>query len=167
MLFRTSYVSNLLYPGRFRMRNFVKIDFTRGFGRYSDEYLSFERENGFSGFRNDSLRTARQRLSVGLESVLFSPRKLYGFRFAYFAFADLGYLFGTNEVAGEGAIVSSIGAGIRIRNDNLVLNTFQIRLGYYPNLPRYSRVSYFNVSSEQLLRPENFDPDPPSVLPYR
>jgi len=167
MLFRTSYVSNLLYPGRFRMRNFVKIDFTRGFGRYSDEYLSFERENGFSGFRNDSLRTARQRLSVGLESVLFSPRKLYGFRFAYFAFADLGYLFGTNEVTGEGAIVSSIGAGIRIRNDNLVLNTFQIRLGYYPNLPRYSRVSYFNVSSEQLLRPENFDPDPPSVLPYR
>jgi len=167
MLFRTSYVSNLLYPGRFRMRNFVKIDFTRGFGRYSDEYLSFERENGFSGFRNDSLRTARQRLSVGLESVLFSPRKLYGFRFAYFAFADLGYLFGTNEVAGEGAIVSSIGAGIRIRNDNLVLNTFQIRLGYYPNLPRYSRVSYLNVSGEQLLRPENFDPGPPSVLPYR
>lgn len=167
MLLRTSYVSNLLYPGRFRMRNFVKIDYTRGFGRYSDEYLSFEHENGFSGFRNDSIRTARQRLSVDLESVLFSPRKLYGFRYAYFAFADLGYLFGTNKVEGEGAILSSIGLGIRIRNDNLVLNTFQIRLGYYPNLPRYSRVSYLNVSGEQLLRPENFDPGPPSVLPYR
>ena len=167
LLLRTSYVSNLLYPGRYRIRNFVRIDYTKGFGRYTDEYLLFDRENGFSGFRNDSLRTARQRLSVNLESVMFSPGKLYGFRFAYFAFADLGYLFCTNEFAGEGEIVSSIGMGIRIRNDNLVFNTLQIRLSYFPNLPRYSKVSYLNVSGEQLLSPENFDPGPPSVLPYR
>jgi hypothetical protein len=167
LLLRTHYVSNMSYPGRFRMRNFIKIDYTRGFGRYSDEYLLFDRENGFSGFRNDSLRNARQRISVNLESVLFSPDKVYGFRFAYFAFADLGYLFDSNQSAGQGEILSSMGLGIRIRNDNLVLNTLQIRLGYFPNLPRFSKVTYFNVSGEQLLSPENFDPGPPSVTPYR
>jgi hypothetical protein len=167
LLLRTNFTSNLLYTGRYRMRNFVKADYTRGFGRYTDEYLAFRSDNGFSEFRNDSIRTARQRLSISLESVLFSPGKLYGFRFAYFAFADLGYLFGTNEYPSEGEILSSIGIGVRIRNDNLVFNTFQIRLSFYPNLPRYSKVTYLNISGEQLLSPENFDPGPPSMMPFR
>ena len=50
-------------------------------------------------------------------------------------FADFGFLFGTNDLLGSGDILSSIGLGIRIRNDNLVFNTLQIRLGFYPNLP--------------------------------
>ena len=59
------------------------------------------RENGFSGFRNDSIGNS-QRLSVGFESVLFSPVNFYGFRFAVFGFADAGFLFGTNEFVGSG-----------------------------------------------------------------
>jgi hypothetical protein len=166
LLLRTSYFSNLLYLGNFKMRNFLMVDYTRGFDRNIDEFLIFNRDNGFSGFRNDSVGGA-QRLSVSIESVLFSPVNLYGFRFAFFAFADLGYLFGTNEFVRQGEVLSSIGLGIRIRNDNLVFNTFQIRLGFYPNLPPYSRVSYLTVSGEQLLKPNNFDPGPPTVFPYR
>jgi hypothetical protein len=163
---RTNFFSNLSYLGNFRIRNFVKIDYTRGFNRNTDEYLRFNRENGFSGFRNDSLGGV-QRLSLSLESVLFSPANYIGFKFAFFAFADIGYLFRTNEVAGNGELISYVGLGIRIRNDNLVFNTFQIRLGYYPNLPLNSKVNYFLVSGEQLLNPSNFDPGPPSILPYR
>ena len=163
---RTNFFSNLSYLGNFRIRNFVKIDYTRGFNRNTDEYLRFTRENGFSGFRNDSLGGA-QRLSLSLESVLFSPANYIGFRFAFFAFANTGYLFRTNEAAGNGELISYVGLGIRIRNDNLVFNTFQIRLGYYPNLPLNSKVNYFLVSGEQLLNPSNFDPGPPSILPYR
>jgi hypothetical protein len=166
LLLRTSYFSNLLYLGNFKMRNFLTVDYTRGFDRNTDEFLVYNRENGFSGFRNDSARGA-QRLSLGIESVLFSPAYIYGFRFAFFAFADMSLLFGTNEFVRQGEFLSSIGLGIRIRNDNLVFNTLQIRLGYYPNLPPYSRVSYFTVSGEQLLKPDNFDPGPPTVLPYR
>jgi hypothetical protein len=104
---------------------------------------------------------------LSLESVLFSPANYFGFRFAFFAFADIGCLFGTNENIGNNDIVSSVGLGIRIRNDNLVFNTLQIRLGYFPNLPLDSKVNYFLISGEQLLHPSNFDPGPPSVLPYR
>ncbi len=164
-MIRSSYFSNLLYLGSNRLRNFVRVDYTRGFDRYSDESLSFIREDGFSGFKNDSASGA-QRLSVGIESVLFSPANVYGFRFAFFAFSDFGILFGTNQFVSEGEVLSSIGLGIRIRNDNLVFNTFQIRLGYFPNLPHYSRINYFLVSGEQLLEPDSFDPGPPSLLPY-
>jgi hypothetical protein len=163
--FRTNFISNLIHVAKYRIRNFVNFDYTRGFGRYSDERLIFNKENGFYGFRNDSVGD-NQRLCISLESVLFSPVKIYGFRCAFFGFADLGYIFGSNEFAGSGEILSGLGLGIRIRNDNLVLKTFQIRIGFFPNLPLYSKVRYLLVSGEQLLTPHNFEPGPPSLLPY-
>jgi hypothetical protein len=60
-----------------------------------------------------------------------------------------------------------LGFGIRVRNDNLVFNTLQIRIGFYPNPPQYSKLNFITVSGEKLLRPENFDPGPPTVIPYR
>lgn len=163
---KTSFISNLSYIGRYRIRNFANVEYTRGFDRYYDEYLSFKSENGFSGFRNDSTGNA-QRLYLSLESVLFSPVNLYGFRFAAFGFADFGFLFGTNDFLGSGDILSAVGIGVRIRNDNLVLNTLQIRLAFFPNLPEYSRANSLLISGEQLLRPNNFEPRPPSLLPYK
>lgn len=160
-----NYFSNLINLGTAKMRNFLYFDYTRGFGRYSNEFLKFTESNGFSGFVNDST-IGTQRLSVSLESVLFSPVNLYGFRFAFFGFTDFSFLSGTNEILGRGYCLSSIGVGIRIRNDNLIFNTLQIRIGYFPNPPAYSKISPVGVSGEQLLKPKNFDSGPPSIIPY-
>ncbi len=165
LLLGTNYISNLFYLGKYRNRNFVNINYTTGFDRYSDEFLAFKKENGFSGFSNDSIKGS-QRLTVGLESVIFSPVNYYGFKFAFFGFTDIGLLFGTIRNSNNRYILSGIGIGIRIRNDNLVFNTLQIRLGFYPNLPAYSSVSYLIISGEQLLYPPNFEPGAPSVLSY-
>jgi hypothetical protein len=161
-----NYFSNLINLGNSKIRNFVYFQYTRGFNRYTNEYLKFTTDNGFSGFKNDSIN-GTQRLSVSLESVLFSPINLYGFRFAFFGFTDLAFLSGTNEILGRGYTLSSIGVGIRIRNDNMVFNTLQIRIGYFPNPPAYSTISPIVVSGEQLLHPPNFEPGPPAVIPYR
>ena len=161
-----NYFSNLINLGNSKIRNFVYFQYTRGFGRYTNEFLQFTTDNGFSGFKNDSIK-GTQRLSVSLESVLFSPINLYGFRFAFFGFTDLAFLSGTNEILGRGYALSSIGLGIRIRNDNMVFNTLQVRIGYFPNPPGYSTISSIIVSGEQLLRPANFEPGPPAIIPYR
>ncbi|MCU0455171.1 MAG: hypothetical protein MUE74_02625 [Bacteroidales bacterium] len=166
LLLRTTWFSNLMYLRSFRIRNFLRVDYTRGFDRNKDEFLSFSRENGLAGFTNDSVG-GTQRLSISLESVLFSPSDYYGFRFAFFAFGELAFLFGTNEYVTQGQRLSGVGLGVRIRNDNLVFRTFQIRLGYYPCMPLYSKADYVIVSGEQLLRPDNFNPGPPTILPYR
>jgi hypothetical protein len=163
---KLNYFSNLITFGRNRMRNFVYFDYTRGFDRYSNESIQFVNENGFSGFKNDSVK-GNQRFSVSVESVLLSPLNLYGFRFAFFGFTDLSFLSGTNQVLGNGYELSAIGLGIRVRNDNLVFNTFQFRFGYFPNPPYYSTITRLNISGEQLLRPNNFDSGPPSIIPYR
>lgn len=163
---RMKYFSNLLYLGKYKIRNFVNAEYTRGFNRYTDEYLIIPKRNGFSGFSNDSLRGG-QRLILSLESVIFSPVNFYGFRFAFFGFADFSFLGSTKDIIDINGTVSSIGLGLRIRNDNLIFNTFQIRIGYFPSPPQYSEISNFIISGEQLLRPSNFDPGPPIVIPYR
>jgi hypothetical protein len=165
---RLRYFSNLITAGRYKIRNFVKADYTRGSERYSDEFLRYQRENGFSGFRNDSVM-GKQRFVLGLETVLFSPSNLFGFRFSYFGFADLGYLASPSVILNDGFTLSSVGVGVRIRNDNLLFNTFQIRIAFYPNnpLPEYSRKNNFIVSGEQRRELFNFDPGPPAVIPYR
>lgn len=161
-----NYFSNLITLRTSRIRNFVYLQYTRGFGRYSNEYLKFFTNNGFTGFSNDTVN-GTQRLAVSLESVLFSPVNFYGFRFAFFGFTDFSFLSGTTEMLGKGYALSSIGIGIRIRNDNLVFNTLQIRIGYFPNPPSYSTISPVNISGEQLLRPNNFEPGAPAIIPYR
>ena len=161
-----NYFSNLITLRTARIRNFVYLQYTRGFGRYSNEYLKFFTNNGFTGFSNDTVN-GTQRLAVSLESVLFSPVNFYGFRFAFFGFTDFSFLSGTTEMLGKGYALSSIGIGIRIRNDNLVFNTLQIRIGYFPNPPSYSTISPVNISGEQLLRPNNFEPGAPAIIPYR
>lgn len=160
------YFSNLINFRNIRIRNFIYADYTRGLGRNTDEFLAFGSENGFSGFKNDSVN-GTQRLSVSLESVLFSPVNLYGFRFAFFGFTEFAFLSGSNQILGNGNALAGIGLGIRIRNDNLVFNTLQIRFGFFPNPPTYSKISYLTISGEQLLRPNNFDSGPPSIIPYR
>ena len=162
---RLNYFSNLLTFGNLRMRNFVYLNYTRGFSRYTNEYLRFSTENGFSGFRNDSIN-GNQRLSLSLESVVFSHMNIIGFRFAFFGFADFSLLSRTNEVIGHEYALSSIGVGIRIRNDNLIFNTLQIRFAFFPNPPLFSRISNVTVSGEQLLHPDNFEPGQPAVIPY-
>src|SRR5450759_1090002 len=118
------YFSNLVRVKNFMIRNFVNINYTRGFARYTDERLTFSHENGFSGFTNDTV-SGTQRVICSLESVIFSPLNFYGFRFAFFGFADISFIAETNQLMSNGNTLSAIGLGIRIRNDNLVINTLQ------------------------------------------
>jgi hypothetical protein len=72
-----------------------------------------------------------------------------------------------DAIQNRNVFLSGLGIGVRIRNDNLILNTFQIRLGYFPNPPSYSNLNYVKISGEQLLKPANFNSGPPEVFPYR
>ncbi len=160
------YFTGLISAGDWKFRGFVKSRYTKGFDRFSDEYLTLGRDELITGFRNDSIRGQR-RIATSLEFDVFCPSDYYGFKFVFFTFADFAFL-GSPATTGIGSTpVTGVGAGIRIRNDNLIINTFQIRLGYYPNLPIYSNADYFDISGVPLLKPRNFDAKPPSLIVYR
>jgi len=162
---RMNYFTNLLPVGKFKSRSFINIDYSRGIGRYTDEYLKFIDNNGFTGFKNDSINGI-QRFTLSLESVLFSPANYHGFKFAFFGFSDLGMLAGSNQLIGNGVHLVSLGLGLRIRNDNLLFNTLQIRLAFFPNPPSYSEINNLSISGEQLLKPNNFNAGKPVLIPF-
>lgn len=160
------YFTPLARAGKSRIRTFMNISYTRGFNRYTDECLYFRDDALIRGFRNDSL-SGDTRIALSLEPVLFLPRPVIGFRFALFAFADAGVLAREGFIEGGYQTIAALGAGVRIRNDQLVLNTLQIRLTWYPFTPPWSEGSWINAASLVKLRPPRFEPAPPGVTPFR
>jgi hypothetical protein len=99
--------------------------------------------------------------------VLLINRDLVGFRFALFAFADVAILVKDGFTDGQRYTIPALGAGVRIRNDRLVLNTLQIRLAWYPNTPPYSEASWIDVGGVVRLKPPGFEPGPPGMIPFQ
>ncbi len=159
------YFTPLMHAGRSRVRTFANIYYTRGFNRYTDECLYLRSSDLVRGFRNDSI-SGGTRLVFSLEPVLFISKPLLGFRFAPFAFTDIGILVREGLFAGGFYTVPAIGAGIRIRNDQLVMNTLQIRFAWYPGTPPYSVNSWITADGMIRLKPRDFEPDPPGVIPF-
>jgi len=159
------YFTPLIPAGRSKMRTFVNAYYTRGFNRYTDECLYLRNSNLVRGFRNDSI-SGGTRLAFSLEPVLLINRAALGFRFAVFAFADYGLLVREGFFDGGYYSVAALGAGIRIRNDQLVMNTLQIRFAWYPNAPPYSQKSWITADGILRLKPPDFLPDPPGVTPF-
>ncbi|MBN1387529.1 MAG: hypothetical protein JW965_03735 [Bacteroidales bacterium] len=160
------YISDLYNLKSYRLRFFGDLDYSMGFYRYDDEYLVIGEENGIRGFKNDSL-FPDQRLYLNLEAVAFSKAFIYGFRFAFFGFADI-VLFARDKMFYEyDNVVSGFGIGFRIRNENLIFNTFQVRFGIYPGAPPHSIMQYVDIDGEKLLNPPGFDPVAPGVEKFR
>lgn len=160
------YISNLIAAGRYKTRLFANIGYTKGFYRYDDEYLRINDKYGIRGFKNDSVRTS-ERLTLNLEAVNFSPINVYGFKFIFFWFSDMALARKGDPLPVLNTLVSEIGFGLRIRNDNLIFNTIQFRLAYFPSPPDWSQTDYFNIAGEKLLRPPDFSPGAPGIYPYR
>lgn len=160
------YFTPLVQAGRSRIRTFVNIYYTRGINRYEDECLHLAGNASVRGFSNDSL-SGGTRIILSVEPVLFLRKPVAGFRFALFAFSDAGLIEWDGFREGGYYAVPAIGAGVRIRNDQLVLNTLQIRFTWYPNSPPWSEKSWIAADGLVRLRPPRFEPDPPGVVPFR
>lgn len=162
---KVRYFTPLIQAGRSKVRTFVNLYYMKGFDRYTDEFLYLHNDDFIRGFRNDSVK-GNTRIVLSVEPVLFTYKPLIGFRFAFFAFANAGFLAGGDtDSAHYGAL--GFGAGVRIRNDQLVFNTIQIRFAFYPLTPPWSETSWVNLNGLARLRPPGFEPGPPGVIPFR
>ncbi len=159
--------SNLWRIGSFRVRQFVNINYTAGVNRLYGEGESIYLR-GKDGVRGLSLPDIRgnQRLNLTLETVLFTPYAPVDFKTALYLFADMGLIAQKSQSIMNGANYTGFGIGIRVRNENLVFRTLQIRFAFYPHLPIGSIPKYINISGVTSGRFENFYPTPPAQLQY-
>lgn len=119
--------SDLIRLRRTQMRNFIFFEMTRGYNRVLDRSLILL---GKWRDRSGNIPIGNRRLSIGLETDYFMPWYFYGFQFTLYYRGDV-YLLSEDHLIDNRSLFYSVKAGVRTLNENLVLPSFSIELGYY------------------------------------
>ncbi|BDD08996.1 hypothetical protein FUAX_14280 [Fulvitalea axinellae] len=161
-----SYMSNLFRRERLRIRQFVNLDYTLGINRKSEDFLSLEENHGFPGDNNREL-IGDQRLTLSMETAKVTDFAPFGFRIAYFTFADAGWIAPNTKSVFKGDPYFGFGLGIRARNDHLVFKTLQFRIGYYPLLPKNGAAFDTPSAQRRIYEAADHNIRQPEIIPYR
>jgi hypothetical protein len=164
--FKSNYISRLYNVGQQRFRQFVRLRYLCGLKRFDEETLYLKDEDGIRGFYSE-VATGKKRLALNLETVLFTRKTVAGFNVAFFGFGDLGIIGSEKKSVFRGDYYSGIGGGIRIKNENLVFRTIQIRLAYYPNHPVDNSGFGFIFTEMGHNDFYSFQPRKPETLRYK
>ncbi len=162
--FSLRYFSEMIEYKRFRFRQFLTLHYTRGFKKLSSDSLSFNNKKGIRGL-SDPLLHGDRRLVLKAETLCFLPADFYGFKFALYGFADIGFIR-RKEIAFRKNVFSGFGLGIRIRNENLVFKTLQLRLAYYPRMPNNSSPFSYYVATTSRFKSKGFSSGKPELIDF-
>jgi hypothetical protein len=129
-----NYFTRLFRIGNWKLRQFVKPEFTIGLKRLKSDTLTLYESQGISGFNSRGL-TGTQRLILKFQTQSYAPWNLVGFRFGPYFIFSLGMLGNSYSGFRYSTVYTQIGIGALIRNDYWVISTFQISFAYYPSIP--------------------------------
>ncbi len=130
LLFGASGFSKLFLFDNFKLRQYEQLSFARQYYRNGLDPLSINNTFGIRYFRDDSVR-GNQRISLHSESISFINYKMFGFKFSPFAFADVTALTPEKDFSRTGWYYG-VGGGLRLRNENLVFRTVELRGVFFP-----------------------------------
>ncbi|MES2731835.1 MAG: hypothetical protein V4714_08805 [Bacteroidota bacterium] len=160
------YFSPLLGEHKLKIRQFITARYRRGINRFYNEGIDISNNSGIRGISRDALR-GTESLIINLETVFFTPGNLLGFRAAFFANIDLGLVARKEGTLFNQALYQGYGVGIRIRNEHLAFNTFQFRIGYYPNIPGNRTLFRGDVAGLPSLQLSDLAISAPDVVPFQ
>jgi len=103
-----------------------------GVNRFANDSLTLNDGFGIDGFSSTKL-SGSSRFLLSLQTQAYAPWDFIGFRFGPFFTYTLGVL--GNEGFKNSKTYSQFGFGVLIKNENLILNTFQFSFSFYPIMP--------------------------------
>jgi hypothetical protein len=164
--FKTNFISPLFHIRSIQSRQFVTMNYTFGINRFNDEFLLLSNPDGIRGF-GSHVGKGQQRLTLKIENVFFQNTAFYNFKSAFFTFFDLGVIGSPDKVIFADDYYAGIGVGLRIRNENLIFKTIQLRLAFYPYHP--SDVSAVGFILDEVSKSSfySFQPRGPEPLKFR
>lgn len=125
LLFGASYFSRVMNMGNARMRQYFRASYGSIFNRIALNPLRINNSLGLRNFNSD-LATGDCRIMLRSETFIFLEQKYFGFRLAPFAAGDVGWL--SNSIgSNHSGFFYGLGGGLRVRNENLVFGTFELR----------------------------------------
>lgn len=134
--------------GKWKQRFFLSLSAARQINSVLNEPLFLNSSFGLAEYGKD-YRGGDIRISSRAESVFFSPWSLAAFRFAP--------LLSVNVTAFAPAdsrisLFSSIGAGIRTRNESLIFGTIELKGNYFPNKNFYGDYLTVDLSTNVAFK---------------
>lgn len=162
-----NYFTNLIELRKWRIRQFVRPELTIGFNRFSTDSLTLKNDYGLNGFNSSGL-TGTNRLIISFQTQSYAPWNFIGFHFGPYFSYSLGLLGDDRTDFKMSRLYSQIVLGVLIKNENLVFNTFQISLSYYPVIPGDGLDIYkFNSFQTTDFGFRDFEIGKPSAILYR
>lgn len=129
-----NYFTGLIEIGKWKFRQFVKPQLTIGINRFAYDSLTLNDGFGIDGFNSSSL-SGTKRLILTLQTQSYAPWNFIGFRFGPYLAFSLGMLGGAENGFRNSKVYSQIGLGVLVKNENLIINTFQLSIAYFPSIP--------------------------------
>ena len=161
------YYTVLLQIGKWKFRQFVQPQLTFGIDRKAGESLNINDGNGIDGFNSSDL-IGVNRLLLKFQTQSYAPWDVIGFRFGPYLIFSGGMLSDSQTGFKRSKVYTQIGLGLLIKNDNLVFNTFQVSLSFYPSIPGYKQDAFkINSFKTSDFGYRDFEIGRPSVIGYQ
>ncbi len=157
--------SKIIHAGRTIIRHQTQAGYAALFNQKVKRGIDIRDINGITGFMPDSL-VGLQRLTFSHETVVYTPWKFFGLRLAPLARVDLAMIKRQPGLLRTRNLFSGISLGLRARNENLIFNTIEARLYYYPRT--VEGIDHFKFTITTNLRvkyPTNLVNKPSTVFP--
>jgi hypothetical protein len=165
-----SYFSDLWSKGKWNMRQFVYMQVTNGLNRLANDAISLNGRGteGLYGFNSFAVLGQNKTL-LKFESIIYTPFNFAGIQVASVVFAGFGKI-GRPLYANvnPSTVYQAYGLGLLLRKENLVVNTIQISIGFYPNIPTGTGTNFkYNPIGINNLNLRDFDVSKPELINYR
>ncbi|HVD98215.1 MAG TPA: hypothetical protein VNB90_08405 [Cytophagaceae bacterium] len=163
--FTLFYFSNLLKVGRWQVRQFINFKTVYGINKTYKERISLNSIDMYGLISNPT--TGTRKMFLNLETVMYTPYNIIGFRFAPLIATSMGIIDNGKGSFLYNQIYQTYGAGILFRNENLLINTFKITVAGYPYT--FNGASHFklNPSITLVLRVNGFAMGRPTPVSYQ
>lgn len=162
---KINFISPLFKLWRVPTRQFIRLNYSVGIQRFEIEDLTLRNNIGIRGF-GSRITTGKQRITLNVENVFFYKKAILNFQTALFYFLDAGIVGPANKSIFNEDYFAGVGVGLRIRNENLIFKTVQIRLSLYPNHPADVNAIGFILDEVPKSRFYSFQPRGPEPLKF-
>jgi len=157
--------SKTFHWGKTRLRNFFNARYTAGFNQDATKYLTFTETNGIRGLNNFAIQ-GNDRLTMSVQTNLYLPFSLIGFRTYFFTLFEIANMKNQNQTIFDSKLYSGATLGVAFRNENMIFNMLQIQYGFYPSSSNLNQRGIV-ISSVIPFRFQSLDISKPETVQYQ
>ena len=163
--YRINYFSDLFHIGKWYFRQFINYKYVFGENKTTEQRITITGDELY-GFASGSLN-GTTKMVMNLEAVGYAPYNLIGFRFAPVLSVGLAMIGNERNNFVESNLYQSYTLGLMLRNENLLINTFQVSFGVLPFLPGgKNNVFIYDPITSFTLRIRAFLVSKPAFISY-